>query len=293
VSYAPEVRSFHFVPFGSQADGDAVCCDGLVPGAGLHLSHWEGNETPPHLKADTSTEIALRCAREGSVSRPVVNNHFDADGALSVWALLDPDTALAHQDLIVAAAEAGDFDEWPSNERGLWLEAAITKLAQTASDDAAAYRLVLAELPSLVANLEARRELWEEQWQRLQSDEVRAAELAVARIGDIAVFHHRRIAELAGPVLSKRAPQGVKRWLLAFEDDGGRFRYRYELPRYAWADTVARPLIDKPDADTLVSELGKTWTTHAPGMTGLAATSSPIDIEPGLIAERLREIDEP
>ena len=287
------MRSFRFVPFGSRASDDSVCCDGLVPGAGLHLSHWEGNETPAHLKADTSTEIALRCAREGSVSRPVVNNHFDADGALSVWALLDPDNALAHEDLIVAAAEAGDFDEWPQNERGLWLEAAITKLAQTAADDEAAYRLVLAELPSLVADLEARRELWEEQWQRLQSDEARAKELAIARIGDIAVFHHCRIAEIAGPVLSKRAPRGVKRWLLAFEDDDGRFRYRYELPRYAWADTVTRPLIDKPDADALVSKLGKTWTTDAPGMTGLAATTSAIDIEPALIAERLRDLDQP
>jgi len=32
--------------------------DGVVPNS-VHLSHWEGNETPAELKADTSTEITL------------------------------------------------------------------------------------------------------------------------------------------------------------------------------------------------------------------------------------------
>ena len=35
--------------------------DGTVEGA-LHLSHWEGNQTPGELRADTSTEIALNFA---------------------------------------------------------------------------------------------------------------------------------------------------------------------------------------------------------------------------------------
>ena len=37
----------------------------------------------------------------------VVNNHFDTDGLLSIWVLLDPREAMAHRDLLVAAAEAG------------------------------------------------------------------------------------------------------------------------------------------------------------------------------------------
>ena len=32
--------------------------DGTVPNS-IHFSHWNGNETPSELKADTSTEIAL------------------------------------------------------------------------------------------------------------------------------------------------------------------------------------------------------------------------------------------
>ena len=61
-------------------------------------------------------------------SAVAVNNHFDTDGVLSVWTLLDPERALAQRDLLVAAAEAGDFDEWPALDRGLWLDAAIRAL---------------------------------------------------------------------------------------------------------------------------------------------------------------------
>ena len=59
----------------------------------------------------------------------VVNNHFDTDGLLSVWVLLDPEQALSCRELLIAAAEAGDFDEWPTFERGLWLDAAVRTLA--------------------------------------------------------------------------------------------------------------------------------------------------------------------
>ena len=40
-----------------------LCVDGVVE-AGLNLSHWPGNRTPAHLKADTSTEMALNLARD-------------------------------------------------------------------------------------------------------------------------------------------------------------------------------------------------------------------------------------
>jgi len=53
----------------------------------------------------------------------------DADGVLAVWALLRPELAQKHAKLIVAAAECGDFDEWPDDERGMWLEAAIASLS--------------------------------------------------------------------------------------------------------------------------------------------------------------------
>src|SRR4051812_47490620 len=107
-------RRFEFVPFGAAGPRGALACDGLVGGDTLHLSHWAGNRTPRELKADTSVEIALRysaAARDDGRrddAACVVNNHFDTDGVLAVWALLEPERAAEHRGLIVAAAEAGD-----------------------------------------------------------------------------------------------------------------------------------------------------------------------------------------
>ena len=89
----------------------------------LDLTHWQGNRTPSRYKADTSTEIALNFVGSPEASSEwadavVVNNHFDTDGLLSIWVLLDPEEAMARRDLLIAAAEAGDFDEWPALDAG-------------------------------------------------------------------------------------------------------------------------------------------------------------------------------
>jgi hypothetical protein len=108
-------------------------------------------------------------AREKWANAVVVNNHFDTDGVLSVWTLLDPEAALARSDPLVAATEAGDFDEWPALERGLWLDAAIRVLGGRAGDDSAAYHKVLRRLPDLIDSLDERRELSGDEWDALQA----------------------------------------------------------------------------------------------------------------------------
>jgi hypothetical protein len=162
-------RRFEFVEEAYEGNIPAISCDGLVPGSHLDLTHWQGNRTPARYKADTSTEIALNFvvspeAREKWANAVVVNNHYDTDGVLSVWTLLDPEAALARRDLLVAAAEAGDFDEWPALECGLWLDAAIRVLGGRAGDDSAAYHTVLGRLPDLIDSLDERRELWGDEW---------------------------------------------------------------------------------------------------------------------------------
>jgi uncharacterized protein DUF6687 len=272
---------FHYVPFGSRASDDAICCDGLVPGVGLDLSHWRGNATPAELKADTSVEIALRWAAKSGERRPVVNNHFDADGVLAVWTLLEPELALRHAALITAASEAGDFEEWPADERGLWLEAAITALA--ADDDEASYTRVLEQLPALVADIEAHRQLYGASWEALCEAEKQAERgaLEVVRLEDVAILQHRPgVVEMPGPVLSRRIPDGCVRWLLAFEQGDGRFDYRYELARWAWADTVRRPAVTSRGFEAL----GRGWTAAKGGMTAIARTTEPIADDPATVA---------
>jgi hypothetical protein len=298
---------FEFVPFGSSARDSAVSCDGLVEGASLHASHWEGNRTPPELKADTSTGIALGLARRGvPAGATIANNHFDVDGALSVFSLLEPDVASRHAALLVGAAEAGDFDEWPADDRALRLEIAVRAVGRgqwsggaaprtLAGGDARAYAEVLPRLPELLAHLDDHRPLWEAEWKALLDADRRAGEggLEVQRAGGIAVLAHRRgTAELPGPVLSRRAPRGVTRWLLALEQEDGRFHYRYERPRWAWADTVTRPRIVPPSRNATVRGLGEEWVIKGDlGMTGIARTARPIALDPSVVVSILLKND--
>jgi hypothetical protein len=293
-------RRFEFVAGSYTGTVPALSCDGLVPGAALDLTHWQGNRTPPEFKADTSTEIALKFAasdeaRARWADAVVVNNHFDTDGVLSAWSLLDPERAATCRDLLVAAAEAGDFDEWPKLDRGLWLDAAVRALAADAADDAAAYAAVLPRLPGLTGTLDDHRFLWGPEWDRLQ--EARAAldsgRLHAHRQAAIGLLiHDPGQPEAPGALLARLFLPGARRYLLAFDRGDGRFDYRYERPRYAWADTVVRPVLPAPDARALAEALGPDWTDEdMPGMTGIVQTRTPTAEHPEELARRLARLD--
>jgi hypothetical protein len=291
-------RRFQFVPHAGAYHGPepAIGCDGRVPGAALDLTHWQGNHTPDCFRADTSTEMALKFVAAPAsfawADAVVVNNHFDTDGVLSIWTLLDPPHALAQRDLLIAAAEAGDFEEWPTPERGLWLDAAIRALAATARDEAESYAVVLPQLAELIATLDARRDLWGAAWDQLQRSKrsFDAGRLTIERHGPIGLARHAPgEPEAPGPLLARWLLPGSQRYLLAFDQGDGTWTYRYERPRYAWAVTVVRPQLPDPDAAALAQSLGEGWTADdLPGLTGLVQTLHPTPEPPEILLERLR-----
>src|SRR5215471_20843625 len=95
--------------------------DGTVDRS-LHFSHWQGNQTPAEVKADTSTEIALKLVTSPHRAQLtegielVTNNHFDTDGVLSVWTVLTGERAGELRNQLISAAEAGDFSEMSSED---------------------------------------------------------------------------------------------------------------------------------------------------------------------------------
>ena len=254
--------------------------DGTVDNNSIHFSHWQGNTTPAELKADTSTEIALnlvaspnRAALTNNLEL-VTNNHFDTDGVLSVWTVLNGERALAYRDLLIAAAEAGDFSEYSSDD-GVRVSIAIQGSDQASSnnddgsplarflageeidDDARAYEVVLPKIEHLLTNINDYEPLWREGW-----NNVAAA---------IASFEHEHssVKEYAGVSLVTLAPKlfdGVgfsptkhsapytaiskyakgELFLIAIPTDGGWF-YRLDYPYYSWAETVVRPQIKRRD----------------------------------------------
>jgi hypothetical protein len=293
-------RRFEFVEQSYDGDCPAIGCDGLVPGAALDLTHWQGNRTPQQYKADTSTEIALNFvasaeARERWAHVVVVNNHFDTDGVLSVWTLLHPECAQALRDLLIAAAVAGDFEEWPVLERGLWLDSAIRTIGSQAADDAAAYQSVLDPLDEIIDSLDERRDLWGAEWEALQRalTSLNSGRLRADRCGTICMLiHSLGEPEAPGPVIASCFLPGAKRYLLAFEREDGRYDFRYERPRYAWADTVVRPMLAPPDATALAKALGPAWTSEGlPGMTSICGTTETISDRPEAIVRRLAILD--
>ena len=262
--------------------------DGTVSNS-IHFSHWEGNTTPAEVKADTSTEIALnlvaspnRAALTQGIEL-VVNNHFDTDGVLSVWSVLNGERALEFRDLLVSAAEAGDFSEHTSDD-GVKVSIAIQGLNQAGSDnddasplasllaghrvddDSQSYDLVLPEVERLLSTVNAYESLWRNGW-----NHVSVALESFVR-GDSRVVEHEdsRISLITlAPYLSQWLMAVSKHargemFLIATPVSGG-WTYRLDYPYYSWAETVVRPEIPRRDLTSVLAILNNKEGVGADG----------------------------
>ena len=85
----------------------------------LTLSHWPGSGSPPELKADLSAEIVFNFL-ETDYPRPraeaISNNHFDEDGLVGLFALLNPQIAKEEKEFLLDVATAGDFGTFKNRE---------------------------------------------------------------------------------------------------------------------------------------------------------------------------------
>lgn len=265
--------------------------DGLVSNS-LHFSHWEGNETPEELKADTSTEIALNLV--GSPNREkltsgielVTNNHFDTDGVLSVWTVLNGIRALELREKLIPAAEAGDFSEFRSedavrtsiviqgsdqassnSEKGSPLAAFLS--GQKIDDEARAYELVLPEVDSVLRNIGDYEKLWRSAWEQI-AVAIDSFERGASRVEEYADGHFSLIT-LAPEVFSSSgfnptrdaAPYTAishyargRLFLIATPIENG-WSYRIDYPYYSWAETVVRPHVERRDLGALISRLNQ------------------------------------
>jgi len=264
--------------------------DGTVDNA-LHLSHWEGNTTPEELRADTSTEIALNFvgwhARDEWARgvEVVTNNHFDADGVLSVWSVLTGESALALRNELIAAAEAGDFSEFP-NERAVRVSVLlqggdnpfipgvnsplVEHLAGGARvDEKRAYELVLPEVERVLTRTDEYEPLWREGWDgiarglesfargrsRIEEDaESRLSLVTLApELFGAAGFDPARHA---APFTSVAHNARGEVFLVATPLKGG-WSYRIDYPYYSWAETYTRPRVARRDLTALVERLNE------------------------------------
>ncbi|WP_217915007.1 DUF6687 family protein [Miltoncostaea marina] len=269
----PRVREdAEFVPEEELAGAPNVQVDGArLEGTVLSLSHWPGSGTPGALRADTSALIVeryLAAAPEGPEVGVVTTNHYDEDGLLAIWLLMErPPAGSPERRLAVAAAEAGDFGTWtdpwaPRVAIALMAmaERATTPfpevgriLARAGGTDPAGrlHRAILPRVGGLLRDPGRHRLLWATEWSRVEAD-------AALLDAGAATIEERRDADLA----IVRAPRPLHR--MAVHPRTRRMRVMTVTPegvlgvahRYeTWVDYVSRPLSPRIDLGPLARRL--------------------------------------
>jgi hypothetical protein len=265
--------------------------DGTVSNS-IHFSHWEGNQTPNEVKADTSTEIALNLVASPNKEKLtqgielVTNNHFDTDGVLSVWTVLNGERALDLREQLIPAAEAGDFSEFstengvrasiviqgsdqasPNNETGSPLAAYLA--GKEISDDAEAYALVLPEVERVLRNTGEYESLWRNGWaaiaraiESFEKGQSTVEEHQIARVSLITLapkvfspsgFNPTRHAA-PYTAISRYARGQIFLITTPFRDG---WTYRIDYPYYSWAETLLRPKVQRHDFGALIAQLNQ------------------------------------
>ncbi|HEY0322208.1 MAG TPA: DUF6687 family protein [Pyrinomonadaceae bacterium] len=274
--------------------------DGTVANS-IHFSHWQGNETPAALKADTSTEIALNLVastQRDALTRGlelVTNNHFDTDGVLSVWTVLQGERALTYGQRLISAAEAGDFSEWTSDDgvrASIVLQGAdqpspsettlsplATQLAgHSVTDEAKAYELVLPEVERILTRTSDYEPLWRAAWERIEMA-AESFERGLSKVEEetgVKLSIITLATELYGqggfnpsqhtiPLTAISRYAHGQLFLIALPARGGGWFYRVDYPYYSWAETVVRPRIHRRNLSSVVAELNESETEGGAG----------------------------
>ena len=104
-----------FVPYDASAMGSATVCVDCTHRNLPTLTHHKDSSTPKHLRGDTSTDTVFNALRAGwrplKIANAVTCNHFDIDGLISAWALIEPLKALEHAEL-AAKVDGNSLKAW-------------------------------------------------------------------------------------------------------------------------------------------------------------------------------------
>ncbi len=202
-------KSLEYLDYGASLTRPNIVVDGSPNEATvLALTHWPGIAQPDRTSADTSAEMAFRYLDNSPphpVAEVVTNNHFDQDGLVAIHTLIEPELSLAHRELLIDAAGAGDFGTY-SDRRAARASMALSRYAEretTCEYDEFTDQLYCETLPQLLPMLldgERFRELWED-----EDAELTASEDLLAN-GTVSIHEHTKIdlAVVTIPASQKR-----------------------------------------------------------------------------------------
>ncbi|MAE69123.1 MAG: hypothetical protein CME06_01495 [Gemmatimonadetes bacterium] len=100
----------------AQTDRELISIDGIAP-RGPNFSHRDGNRTPDDYRADTAAGIIARLiddrpaySRLASAHDEIAATRYSPGAVLAVALFLRPDLATAHDELILEAATAAEYE---------------------------------------------------------------------------------------------------------------------------------------------------------------------------------------
>lgn len=275
----------------------------------LVLSHWPGSPSvAPDLQADLSAEMALRYLDRTEPlhadAAVVSNNHFDQDGLVSIFALSQPEEAMARRPLLEDLAAAGDFATFRFRDaaRASMVIAAFTDAERSpfgplpeehGERTAWLYTEALGRLTELVDDVDRYRDLWADEDIHLAESEAAIAD------GTVTIDEHPDVDLAVVTVPAGRRWSGHRfggmRYdgvhpmalhnatsctsLLLVADGSYRFTYRYET-WVQYRSRRARPRVDlQPLAAALTDADTVEWVSDpidglTPELAPVAATAS-------------------
>ena len=293
-----------FVPYPS-ATIPNVIVDGARNGhTVLTLSHWPKSGSPAALRADTSTAIVFNYLDAPAYhvdAEAVSNNHFDEDGLVGIFALLQPDFAQRHRHLLLDVAQAGDFGVFERRDAAR-IAFVLSAYADPDSSPLPSdlftrpypvlagelYIRLLDVLPKLIVGVEDYRALWEREDAKLTASEelLDHGVIAIEERHDIDLAIVRLpedLAECHPFALHSRTRCGR---VLLLRGRRAELQYRYE----SWVQLASRKPAPRVDLSELASELtgdettGGRWVfdgveqiTPRLHLEGNAQTSVPLD----------------
>jgi len=117
------MQNLQYLPYNRLGITPNIIVDSLpVESTLLTLSHWAESGCPPELKADLSAEIVFNFLDSAnfeslaSTAEAVSTNHFDEDGIVGIYSLLNPEAAQEEKDFLLDIATAGDFGTYKNRE---------------------------------------------------------------------------------------------------------------------------------------------------------------------------------
>lgn len=251
---------------------NVVCVDGLFD-AKLQVSHWRGNNTPAEFKADTTTEMAFKLIESLDKDKylngidTVSNNHFDADGLISAFVLVNPEIALQNKQSLINTAITGDFAEF-TTEDALKTSIVIdsmfdmeksmfrTELTNKSYPDIVQllYEKGFEILPALINSIDDYEQFWKDEFREYKESEK-------SFITQNSVFSNYSDCRLS-VIESTFSLHKVARYAHAENDivlsavktaKGNHYELEYKL--HTWFDTTRQKRIKRKDLNPLAGKL--------------------------------------